>query len=369
MRPLTRKGVEDLIPYPPGKPIEELERELGIQGSIKLASNENPLGPSPLALGALMEKARTLHRYPDGSGFYLKTRLSEKLGLPIQRILLGNGSNELIELVVRTFLSNGEEAVQSFPTFLVYEKVVKGAGGNMISVPLKDFRVDLEGMLRAVTRQTKILFVNNPNNPTGSNLGREEMRTFLSQAPEEVIVVLDEAYIEFVSEEGGANGLDLLDVHPLLFVLRTFSKLYGLAGLRIGYGFACETLIDYMNRVRQPFNANTLAMAAATAALDDEPFEKKTLNLVRDGLTFLYQELENLGLFYLPTQTNFFLIRVPGGGRAVYERLLKEGVIVRAMDSYGLQEFIRINVGLPEENKRFIDALKRVLPGSGARLP
>lgn len=361
MRELVRKGVAGLVPYPPGKPIEELERELGIRGSIKLASNENPLGPSPLAVKAIREKLHTLHRYPDGSGYYLKTRLSQKFGVPLNRVILGNGSNELIELLVRTFMSEGDEAVQPFPTFLVYDKVVTGAGGRMVSVALHSFRVDPEAMLAAVTERTRMVFLCNPNNPTGTVLSRGEMTDFLAKVPEDVVVVLDEAYIEFVRDDSAAKGLDLLDGHPLLCVLRTFSKLYGLAGLRIGYGFGSDRMIDYMNRVRQPFNANSLAQAAATAALDDEEFVSRTLALVRDGLTYLHSELGEMELDYLPTQSNFFLIRVPGGGRRTYERMLREGVIVRPMDSYGLGDHIRINVGLPEENERFIRTLKKVL--------
>jgi len=361
MKKLVRPGIENLIPYPPGKPIEELERELGIQGSIKLASNENPLGPSPMALEAIRKKLKTLHRYPDGSGYYLKSKLSERFGLPLDRILLGNGSNELIELIVRTFLDPGDEAVQAFPTFLVYEKIVKGAGGRMISVPLVGFGLDLEAMRQAVTSRTKILFVNNPNNPTGTILKTSEMSDFLKNIPEEVIVVMDEAYMEFVTHPDFANGIEFLDRHPDVIVLRTFSKLYGLAGLRIGYGFAPESIADYINRVRQPFNANTLAQAAATAALDDRDFVDQTLETVREGLQYLHDHLDRIGLSYLPTQTNFFLIKVPFGGRQMYEKLLREGVIVRAMDSYDLPGYIRINVGLPEENERFIRALKKVL--------
>ena len=361
MKKLTHKGIEDLIPYPPGKPIEELERELGITGSIKLASNENPLGPSPIAVNAIMNKASTLNRYPDGSGYYLKNMLNKKFGVPFEQIVLGNGSNEIIELIIRTFLSPAEHVVQAFPTFLVYEKIVKGAGGRIISVPLSDFRIDLNRMAEAITPETKIVFICNPNNPTGSLLKMDEMRDFLDRIPRDIIVALDEAYIEFVSDEKAANGLDLLSDYPLLFVLRTFSKLYGLAGLRIGYGFASEKLIDYINRVRQPFNAGTLAQAAATAALEDVEFVSQTLKLVKDGLLYLYNELDDMGLEYIPTQTNFFLIKVLDGGKKVFERMLRQGVIVRAMDAYGLPEYIRINAGLPEENERFIRTLKEVL--------
>jgi histidinol-phosphate aminotransferase len=234
MKKLPRQGVENLVPYPPGKPIEELERELGIKGSIKLASNENPLGPSPMAVQAIVDKVHGLHRYPDGSGYYLKSKLSETFGLPADQIILGNGSNELIELIVRTFLCSGDHVVQAFPTFLVYEKVITGASGNMTSVPLSDFKIDLQSVAGAITAKTKIIFINNPNNPTGTALSNEEMLGFLARIPDDVIVALDEAYIEFVTDENSANGLELLSKHPCLVVLRTFSKLYGLAGLRIG---------------------------------------------------------------------------------------------------------------------------------------
>lgn len=359
----VREGVEGLVPYPPGKPIEELEREMGIRGSIKLASNENPLGTSSLAVQAIRDRLTSLHRYPDGSGYYLKAKLSERFRVPGERIILGNGSNELIELTVRTFLSEGDQAIQAFPSFLVYEKFVAGAGGRMTSVPLTDFRVNLEGMVEAIGPKTRVIFITNPNNPTGLAISGPEMIRFLDRVPEDVVVVLDEAYIEFATDENVADGLQLLDSHPSLFVMRTFSKLYGLAGLRIGYGFGPVWMIDYMNRLRQPFNANTLAQAAATAALDDHQFVSETLKTVQEGLVYLYQNLGEMGLEYLPTQTNFVLIRVPQGGRVVYERMLREGVIIRAMDSYGLPEHIRVCVGLPAENRRFIETLRRVLSG------
>lgn len=364
MKSLTSKSIEKLIPYPPGKPIEELERELGLTGSIKLASNENPLGPSPLAVKAIQGELTRLNRYPDGSGYYLKSRLSEFLGLPRERIIIGNGSNELIELVIRTFVQREDQVIQACPTFLVYEKVVTASGAELQSVPLKDFRLDLDSILKAVNDRTKVLFINNPNNPTGSALLKNEVKAFLGALPKDILVVLDEAYIDFVFDSEVADGRELLDVFPRLLVLRTFSKLYGLAGLRVGYGFADAAIIDYMDRVRQPFNVNTLAQAGARAALDDVDFVNRTLELTRTGLAYLCQELDGLGLEYLPTHTNFFLIKVRPGGKQVYQQMLKQGVIVRAMDSYGLSEYIRINVGLAEENERFIRTLKKVLGGN-----
>lgn len=361
MKRLTSKGIESLVPYPPGKPIEELERELGITGSIKLASNENPLGPSPLAVEAILKHINTLHRYPDGSAYYLTSKLSALFGLPPSRIILGNGSNQLIELIIRTFLLPGEHAIQGFPTFLLYDKMVTGTDCEIISIPLSDYRVDLEAVSKAVRPNTKILFINNPNNPTGSALLKEEMTSFLNSLPEDIIVVLDEAYIEFASDPDVANGLDMLAHFPRMIVLRTFSKLYGLAGLRIGYGFASEEMIDYMNRIRQPFNTNTLAQVGAAAALDDMDFVRRTLEVVREGLAYLYRQLDRLGLEYIPTQTNFFLIKMPRGAKKGYESMLREGVIVRSMDSYGLQDHIRVNVGLHEENERFIRTLEKML--------
>lgn len=361
MKKLTTQAIEKLVPYPPGKPIEELEREMGISGSIKLASNENPLGPSPLAVQAIMKHVKTINRYPDGSGYYLKSKLSSQFGLPQNQVIIGNGSNELIELIVRTFLTPGEEAIQAFPTFLVYAKIVAGAGGRMISVPLSNFRTDLDSILKAVTPRTKLIIINNPNNPTGTAIFQDEMIGFLKSLRGDIIVVLDEAYIEFASDSKVARGLQLLPDHPLIVVLRTFSKLYGLAGLRIGYGFGSSKIVDYMNRVRQPFNANALAQVAATAALDDNEFVSRTLQVVKEGLSYLYSRLEEIGLEYVPTQTNFFLIKVPMGGKKTYELMLKEGVIVRSMDSYGLDNYIRINVGLPEENERFVSTLRKVL--------
>ncbi len=360
MKRLTTEKIEKLVPYPPGKPIEELERELGITGSIKLASNENPIGPSPMAVKAILDNLNKLNRYPDGSSYYLKEKLSSVFRLPMGRIITGNGSNELIELTIRSFLSPGEEVIQAFPTFLVYEKVVNGAGGDLVSVNLKEFKISLDDIKKAITPKTKIIFINNPNNPTGSGLSENDMLDFVKSVPEDIVIVIDEAYIEF-SSDSVAKGVDLLDERDRLIVLRTFSKLYGLAGLRVGYGFSSVEIVDFINRIRQPFNANLLAQAAAVAALDDREFVNKTLDLVKEGLKYLHKCLDEMGLEYLPTETNFFLIRVPSGGKNIYQRMLREGVIVRSMDSYGLEEFIRINVGLPEENERFVKTLKRVI--------
>jgi histidinol-phosphate aminotransferase len=361
MKRLLRKGIEHLTPYPPGKPIEELERELGIGGSIKLASNENPLGPSPKAIRAINENVNKVHRYPDGSCYYLKQKLAEKFGLPMDRIIVGNGSNEIIRLVVHLFLSPDEEVIIPLPTFLLYEKVVGSFAGKVVTVPLSNFSIDLPAILKAVSSKTKLIFISNPNNPTGKALKKEEISRFLQSLPPDVVVVLDEAYIEFVTDPNVASTVAFLGTYPLLVVLRTFSKAYGLAGLRIGYGFASEMITNGMNLVRQPFSANYLAQVGALAALDDDEFVEKTRTVTRDGLAFLYSELDRIGLEYVTTQTNFFLIKTPLGAGETYRRMLEEGVIVRSMESFGLREYIRINVGLPEENKRFIKTLEKIL--------
>ena len=361
MKRLMRKCVEKLKPYTPGKPIEELERELGIYGSIKLASNENPLGPSPKAMRAVAENLKNMHRYPDGNAYHLREKLANKFELPMSSIMVGNGADELIELVAKTFLSPGEAVIIPDHAFLLYETMALSFDGRAVIVPLSDFSVDLQAMINAVTSHTKIVFINNPHNPTGKALMRDEISRFLNELPSDVIVVLDEAYIEFSTDPDVGSGLEFLDSYPLLVVLRTFSKIYGLAGLRLGYGFASEAIIDALNRVRQPFNVNSLAQVAAMAALDDDEFVKKTLTLTKEGLAYLYGELDRLGLTYTPTQANFLLIKTPLGSRETYERMLKQGVIIRPMDSYGLEDCIRVNVGLPEENSRFIHALERII--------
>jgi histidinol-phosphate aminotransferase len=361
VKQLARKCVQNLPPYPPGKPIEELEREMGIFGSIKLASNENALGPSPKAVNAITETLHKIHRYPDANAYYLREKLSRKFNLPMRRIMVGNGSDELIDLTLHTFLWPDEEVIVPMPGFILYETFAKAFDGTVITVPLSNFRIDLPAILKALSPQTKIIFINSPHNPAGTAITRKETSTFLNALPSDVIVVLDEAYIEFATDPDVVSGVEFLDSYPLLVVLRTFSKVYGLAGLRIGYGFASETIIENINRVRQPFSVNSLAQVGALAALDDDEFVEKTLTVTKEGLEYLYENLNRLGLEYVPTQANFFSIRTPLGAQETYRRMLKEGVIIRPMDSFGLDDYIRINVGLPEENERFIKTLEKVL--------
>jgi histidinol-phosphate aminotransferase len=354
--------IAELVPYPPGKPLDELEREYGITGSIKLASNENPLGPSPLATNAIRSALDGLNRYPDGSGYYLKKKLSEKFALPFAGLVLGNGSNEIIELCIRTFVQPGDEVILPAPSFLVYRLAVQAVGGKVIAIPLADYTIDLRRTAEAVSSRTKVVFINNPNNPTGTVIRKAEFESFLAALPVHVIVVLDEAYIEFVQDHDTPNGFHYTGMNgPCVVVARTFSKAYGLAGLRVGFGAMPPELADYLHRVRQPFNVGTLAQVAALAALDDHEFLQRTQRTVADGLAYLYREIAGLGLRYVPTQANFFLIEVPVDARQIYEAMLRQGVIIRAMNAYGMPHHIRISAGLPEENQRFIGALKTTL--------
>ncbi|MBW2108160.1 MAG: histidinol-phosphate transaminase [Deltaproteobacteria bacterium] len=353
--------IAGLKAYVPGKPIEELEREYGIASPVKLASNENALGPSPKAVEAIREALRDLHRYPDGYSFRLREKLAEKLSVSEEEIVFGNGSNEIIELLARTFLRPGDEVVMPAPSFLMYEIMVQASGARPVKVPLKGLHVDLEGLASRLTPATRMVFVNNPNNPTGTVISRTQFEQFLKMIPADVLVVVDEAYAEFVRDPHCARGLDYLHGDNEVVILRTFSKAYGLAGLRIGYGVMQKAVADVMNRVRQPFNVNSLAQIGALAALNDTAFFQETIRLVHQELDRLYAEMDRLGLAYLPSQANFFLIDVGIDARVVFENMLRKGVIVRAMTAYGYPTYIRITVGLPKENRRFVKALEEIL--------
>jgi histidinol-phosphate aminotransferase len=350
-----------LTPYQAGKPLEELERELGLTDAIKLASNENPLGPSPLALAAIRDALGSLHRYPDSHAYYLKADLAGHLNLAPQQLILGNGSDEVLDLLVRALVPPGGEVLSTTHTFLMYGLLTQAVGGVFRPIPLRKMRVDLLAMAQAVTPQTRLIIVNNPNNPTGTAFGRAEFEDFLAAIPATATVVLDEAYIEFADDPQVPSCLDYLAEDRPLVGLRTFSKAYGLAGLRIGYGFGPSELMDYLNRLRMPFNVNRLAQVAARAALQDTAFLARTREVVLAGKDLVCRELAGLGLTFVPSQANFVLIRVPRSGREVYQAMLREGVIIRAMDAYGFPDYIRVNMGLPEENRRFLKALQKVL--------
>jgi len=361
MKLIVPDYILSIKPYTPGKPLEELEREYGIDDSIKLASNENPLGPSPMAIEAIQSAIGKLNRYPDGSGHELIHKISEHFGLTPQNVVLGNGSDEIIGMLTCAFLQPGDEVVLPHPSFLMYEIMVRSAGAKPVLVPLKSLSIDLDGIKDQVTSRTRMVFLCNPNNPTGTFISGRDLESFLEKIPSEVVVVVDEAYIEFVRDKSCASGIEYLDNTIPLVTLRTFSKAYGLAGLRIGYGIMPEEIASLLNRVRQPFNANSLAQSGAGAALEDKAFLEKVINLVHDELDFLYNSLDRMGVKYFPTQANFFLIDVAKDADDVFERMLRQGVIVRSMTAYGYPHYIRINVGLHEENVRFIKALEKCL--------
>jgi len=350
-----------ISPYVPGKPIEELERELGISQSIKLASNENPLGPSPMALQAIQAMLAKLHRYPDGSGHAFIQALARHLDCPTEAIVMGNGSDDIIALLATTLLKPGDRAVMPQPSFLMYEIAVRAVGAEPVFVPLKDLAIDLDGMGRAVDADTRLVFLCNPNNPTGTTISDEAFRRFLLDLPPRVVIVVDEAYIEFVRDPDCLQSHSYWSSgHPIV-TLRTFSKLYGLAGLRVGYGVMPVELAGYLNRIRQPFNVNSLAQVAARAALGDQDFVQCTLQVVHEGLAYLFNALKHMGVHAFPTQSNFFLIDVGDDAEAIFQDMLRQGVIVRSMKGYGYPRYIRVNVGTKDENERFIKALRVVL--------
>lgn len=353
--------LKEIRPYSPGKPVEEVERELGITGAVKLASNENPLGPSPLALQAIRSALEGIHRYPDGGGYYLKQALSEKFGLSPDHFILGNGSNELIELCARCFLSPDDEAITAEPAFIVYQTVTRVIGARPLLVPLKDFQHDLKEMARRIGPKTKLIFVGNPNNPTGTCVTPEEIDTFMASVPPGVIVLFDEAYFEYLPPELQPETIRYVVEGRYVLLLRTFSKIYGLAGLRIGYGIAPPPLIEVMNRARQPFNVNALAQVAALAALNDDAHVAMSKRLNEAGKRYLYEKLEEMGIPYVPTFANFILIDVGRDGETVAQALMRKGVIVRPMGPYHLLTHLRVTIGTPQENERFISALKEVL--------
>src|SRR5947209_4261490 len=358
---LANEHILGIAPYEPGKPIEELERELGITDAIKLASNENPLGPSDRVQKALAAALTTLNRYPDGSGFYLRQALAKKHGVTADQVILGNGSNELIELIVRSFLKSGDEAVVPHPSFVVYPMIVQAAGGIRVMVMLKDYRLDLEAMARAITPMTKLVFIANPNNPTATIVTADEVEHFMSRVPERTIVVFDEAYIEFAQGPDFPETLNYVKQGRKVVVLRTFSKATSLAGLRVGYGLADADATSLMNRIRQPFNVNSLGQVAALAALEDEAHVLECVRMIDAGKHFLYDEFKTMGIRYVPARANFILVDAGRSAADIYQKLLHHGVIVRPMTPFGLETALRITVGTPEENRKLVKALRVAL--------
>ena len=354
-------GVQRLIPYKPGKPIEELERELGLTEIVKLASNENSLGPSKKSMVAIQDALPTLALYPDGSGFELKKALAKKYELDVSQITLGNGSNEILELVARAFLMPEYEAVFSQHAFAVYPIVTQALGAKAVVVPAINYGHDLHAMLQAVTEKTRVVFIANPNNPTGTLLSQMSLEAFIGALPDTCICVLDEAYFEFVSATESINSIDWLKKFPNLLITRTFSKAYGLAGLRIGYGLSSPQFADILNRVRQPFNNNTLALVAAEAALADDDHLQKTIALNVQGMQQLTEGFLKLGLEWIPSAGNFVLLNLKQAGQPIYEALLHKGVIVRPVGNYELPNHLRISIGTAIGNAQFLKALADTL--------
>ncbi|TDT43035.1 histidinol-phosphate aminotransferase [Halospina denitrificans] len=360
---LAARGVQGLSPYQPGKPIEEVAREIGLDPAniIKLASNENPLGPSEQALAAIREAFPEVTRYPDGNGFHLKQKLAERLGVGSDCLTLGNGSNDVLEIVARAFAEPGTEVVYSEHAFAIYPIVTQAIGATGVQVPAVDWGHDLYAMADAVTERTRVVFVANPNNPTGTVVEKEGVYRFLKRIPENVIVVLDEAYCEYLQGPEYADGVQWLSEFPNLIVSRTFSKAWGLSGLRVGYGISSPEIADVINRVRQPFNTGVLAQAAATAVLDDHAYLERAIEVNRAGLEQLRDGFGRLGLDVVPSVANFVAVDTGRDANEVHNALMREGVIVRPIGAYGMPRHLRVSVGLESENRRCLDAMEKVL--------
>jgi len=359
---LLNPALATLPVYQPGRPIEEVARELGLppEKVIKLASNENPMGPSPLALAAIKKAARSVHFYPDGNAYYFKNKLAEKLGVAPANLILGNGSNDLIEFLGHALMGPGDDVIVSEYCFAIYPIVTRLLGANVITVPAKNYGHDLAAMQRAITPRTRVIFVANPNNPTGTLADAKEVRQLIEETPSNVVIVMDEAYIEFLEEPLNLLPEILSGRRPNLILLRTFSKIYGLAGLRLGYGIATPAFVSALEKIRQPFNVNLVAQSAGLAALDDVEHVQKTRANNLAGRNYLEGALAKLRIPFVPSHANFVLAQV-GDGQGIFEGLQREAIITRPMGGYRLQEWIRISVGTMKENRRCIKALKGIV--------
>ena len=364
VEPLLRKGVSSLEAYVPGRAIEDVAAEYGLSEIVKLASNENALGPTPRAMEAIRDALEGLHRYPDGGAKALAARLARKLGVAPSQIFVGNGGDDVLSVLSRTLLNEGEEVVIPRPTFSPYAHVSRVMGARVVFSPLRDMRIDLEDVLSRISNRTKIVFLCSPNNPTGAILPGDELVAFLTRLPGGVLTLLDEAYVDFADDPAFPDSMALIDRFPIV-ALRSFSKIYGLAGLRVGFGVSRSGVVEYMDRVREPFNVNRLAQAAALAALEDDDYRERAVALVREGREALYRAFDEMGVEHLRSQANFVFARV-GDGDAATEALTREGVIVRAGGAFGCPAWIRVTVGLAPENERFLAALRRFLGRGGA---
>ncbi|NQS97651.1 MAG: histidinol-phosphate transaminase [candidate division Zixibacteria bacterium] len=362
IKPAQPRDVLNYIsPYQPGKPISEVQREYGLTEVIKLASNENHLGPAPSALKALRRGIEEVHLYPDGAGYELKNALAEQFGFEPEEIILGNGSTEIVEIACESFLNNGDGAVTGWPAFFKYRIAVRIMGAEPVQIPLKNFTHDLERMLNAVDEKTKMIFIADPNNPTGTLLDKDELEAFIKRVPEHIVVVLDQAYYEFIPPEKRLDAHKFIRDGYNLIVLRTFSKIYGLAGLRVGYGFARPEIIAAMNKVREAFNCSSLAQIAAAAALQDSDFVERTLEMNRTALMSMYEGFDRMRLEYIPSATNFVLVDFKRDIGVVFEELLKRGVIVRPMKGYDLPASARISTAPLKDIEYFLKKLDEVL--------
>ncbi len=359
----AREALKDIKPYLPGKPIEEVKRELGIEDIIKLASNENPLGPSKKAVTAMKEAVESVHLYPDGTCYYLKNKIGQKMGVDPSQIIVGNGSDEIIKLLAEAFIEPGDNAIMADPSFSEYDFAVTLMGGYLRKIPLNaHFAHDLDGMLAAIDDRTKMIFICNPNNPTGTIVTKSQVDAFMTKVPDDVIVVFDEAYHEYATASDYPKGIDYVkEGWSNVVVMYTFSKIYGLAGLRVGYSIASEALLSWVYRTREPFNVNSIAQAGAMGALDDDEHVERSRSVNAKGAEYIYQELEDMHLSYVKTNTNFIWIDVQTDCVPVFEAMLAKGVIIRTGNVFGFSQFIRVTIGTMEENRRFIKTLREVL--------
>jgi len=356
-----RNFVRNIRPYKPGKPIEEVVRELGITDEvIKLASNENPLGPSPRAVHAMAQKLGETNLYPDDNCFYLKKKMSEKFGMHTENIIIGSGSVELIELIFKAYVNPGDEIIMSDPSFIMYRIACQIFGGNRIAIPLDNYSHNIDAISRAINHKTKIIVIDNPINPTGTIIQRDAFHTLVEKVPEHVILVIDEAYREYITDDSYPDTCSYLSSRPNLIILHTFSKIYGLAGLRVGYGFSSSDIISALMKVRLPFNVNLIAQIAAAAALDDDDFVAKSIENNDAGKQFLYRELRAIGLEYTPTYGNFILTHFPQAAQDIFLQVQKKGIITRTVLEYGLPNSLRITIGTPQQNKRLVEVFTHI---------
>lgn len=359
----NRDSIMSIQPYVPGKPIDEVKRELGIDDVIKLASNENPLGPSAAAKSAMLDAVNNMHIYPDANSYELKKAIAQKYQIQTENIIIGNGSDELIKLIAETYVNPDDEVIIGSPSFSEYIFAAHLMGGKIVSVPLtEDYRFDLPAMIDTITEKTKVMIICNPNNPTGTMVNKQEVNAFIAQVPEHILVVFDSAYAEYAEDDGQyESGSTYVIKYPNVIELRTFSKIYALAGLRVGYGIAAAETISMISRAREPFNVNKMAQAAAVAALNDITHVEQSRKVNHEGKKYLYDQFQQMDLKYIPTHANFIMVDVEKDSKEVFRSLMEKGVIVRTGDIFGMPDYLRVTIGTPEENQRFITALKEIL--------